>query len=136
MVNLRTAGEPEQPLSPTAESEKVQSLGMDYLHYGVGGTPLSEQGVTAVCDFVDRYTQEGQKILSIAGKGQGPGTGADPAGQGQPVEARGGLRQGQGHGAGGRWRTPHLVEFYLAAKGVIDVVHGGEPAGPQPVVRG
>ena len=69
VVNLRTAGEPEQPLSPTAESEKVQSLGMDYLHYGVGGTPLSEQGVTAVCDFVDRYAQEGQKVLVHCRKG-------------------------------------------------------------------
>lgn len=63
VINLRTAGEPDQPLSPTAESEKVKALGMDYLHYGVGGAPLSEQGVTAVCDFVDRYAQEGQKIL-------------------------------------------------------------------------
>jgi uncharacterized protein (TIGR01244 family) len=69
VVNLRTAGEPEQPLSPTAEAESVRAMGMDYLHYGVGGAPLSEQGVTAVCDFVDRHTQAGQKVMVHCRKG-------------------------------------------------------------------
>jgi uncharacterized protein (TIGR01244 family) len=69
VVNLRTAGEPEQPLSPTAEAESVRAMGMDYLHYGVGGAPLSEEGVTAVCDFVDRHTQAGQKVLVHCRKG-------------------------------------------------------------------
>lgn len=63
VVNLRNPGEPEQPLSPSEEGHKVQALGMDYLHHGVGGAPLTEQGVTAVCDFVDRHTQGGQKVL-------------------------------------------------------------------------
>ncbi len=39
VVNLRNPGEPEQPMSPQAEGEKVRTLGMDYLHYGVGGAP-------------------------------------------------------------------------------------------------
>lgn len=63
VVNLRQAGEPEQPLSPTAEGEKVEGLGMEYLHYGVGGAPLSEQGVAAVSDFVDRLAGGQGKVL-------------------------------------------------------------------------
>ena len=39
VVNLRNPGEPEQPMSPQAEGETVRALGMDYLHYGVGGAP-------------------------------------------------------------------------------------------------
>jgi uncharacterized protein (TIGR01244 family) len=69
VVNLRNAGEPEQPMSPTLEAQKVQSLGMEYLHYGVGGSPLSEPGVAAVCDFVDRHTQGGQKVMVHCRKG-------------------------------------------------------------------
>ncbi len=69
VVNLRNAGEPEQPINPTAEAGEVESLGMEYLHYGVGGMPLSEQGVTAVCDFVDRHTQGGQKVMVHCRKG-------------------------------------------------------------------
>lgn len=63
VVNLRNPGEPEQPMSPAEEGQKVQSLGMDYLHYGVGGAPLTRQGVTAVCDFVDSHTQDGRRVL-------------------------------------------------------------------------
>ena len=69
VINLRNAGEPEQPIGPGEEARKVQALGMDYLHYGVGGAPLTEQGVTAVCDFVDRHVQNGQKVLVHCRKG-------------------------------------------------------------------
>jgi uncharacterized protein (TIGR01244 family) len=69
VVNLRNPGEPEQPMSPSAEAGKVQKLGMEYLHYGVGGAPLSEPGVTAVCDFVDRHTQGGGKVMVHCRKG-------------------------------------------------------------------
>jgi uncharacterized protein (TIGR01244 family) len=69
VVNLRNPGEPEQPMSPTEEGEKARSLGLDYLHYGVGAAPLSEQGVTDVCDFVDGHTQGGQKVLVHCRKG-------------------------------------------------------------------
>ncbi len=69
VVNLRNPGEPEQPMSPQEEGEKARSLGLDYLHYGVGGAPLSEQGVEAVCDFVDRHTQGEQKVLVHCRKG-------------------------------------------------------------------
>jgi len=69
VVNLRNPGEPEQPLSPSEEGEKARSLGLDYLHYGVGGAPLTEQGVTGVCDFVDRHARGGQKVLVHCRKG-------------------------------------------------------------------
>src|SRR5262249_47826071 len=69
VVNLRNAGEPEQPMSPSEEGQKAKALGMDYLHYGVGGSPLTQQGVTAVCDFVDRHAQVGQKVLVHCRKG-------------------------------------------------------------------
>jgi uncharacterized protein (TIGR01244 family) len=69
VVNLRNPGEPEQPLSPTEEGDKVSALGMDYLQYGVGSAPLSEPGVTSVCDFVDRHTQGSQKVLVHCRKG-------------------------------------------------------------------
>jgi uncharacterized protein (TIGR01244 family) len=69
VVNLRQPGEPEQPLSPTAEGEKVEGLGMEYLHYGVGGAPLSEEGVTAVSDFVDRLAVGQGKVLVHCRKG-------------------------------------------------------------------
>ena len=69
VVNLRNAGEPEQPMSPDQEAEKVRDLGMDYLHYGVGAAPLAEPDVTAVCDFVDRHAQGSQKVLVHCRKG-------------------------------------------------------------------
>jgi uncharacterized protein (TIGR01244 family) len=69
VVNLRHAGEPEQPMSPTEEAGKVEALGMEYLHYGVGGSPLSEPGVAAVCEFVDRLSQGGQKVMVHCRKG-------------------------------------------------------------------
>jgi uncharacterized protein (TIGR01244 family) len=63
VVNLRNDGEPEQPLSPGEEGNKVRALGMNYLHYGVGAAPLSEPGVTAVCDFVDEHAQGTDRVL-------------------------------------------------------------------------
>jgi uncharacterized protein (TIGR01244 family) len=69
VVNLRNPGEPEQPMSPQAEGAKVRALGMDYLHYGVGGVPLADPGVTEVCDFVDRHAQGSQKVLVHCRKG-------------------------------------------------------------------
>jgi uncharacterized protein (TIGR01244 family) len=63
VVNLRNDGEPEQPMSTTDEGNKVRALGMDYVHYGVGSTPLTVQGVTAVCDFIDQHSQGTEKVL-------------------------------------------------------------------------
>ena len=56
VVNLRNDGEPEQPLSTSAERERAEALGLDYLHYGVGSAPLSEEGVSSVGRFLDEHT--------------------------------------------------------------------------------
>jgi uncharacterized protein (TIGR01244 family) len=63
VVNLRNEGEPDQPMSPMDEGNKVRALGMDYVHYGVGSAPLTVQGVKAVCDFIDEHSQEPEKVL-------------------------------------------------------------------------
>ncbi len=69
VVNLRNDNEPEQPLSTGAEGDKVRALGMEYLHYGVGGAPLADPGVAGVCDFIDRHTGAGHKVLVHCRKG-------------------------------------------------------------------
>ena len=61
VVNVRLDGEPDQPLSTAAEGQLVRALGMEYLHSGVGGAPLTEAGVGAVCDFLDRHAAD--KVL-------------------------------------------------------------------------
>jgi uncharacterized protein (TIGR01244 family) len=55
VVNLRNDGEPEQPLRPTAEGDVARSLGLDYVHYGVGSAPLTDEGVSTVCRFLDAH---------------------------------------------------------------------------------
>jgi uncharacterized protein (TIGR01244 family) len=67
VINLRNDGEPEQPLGTVEEGAKVRAMGMDYLHYGVGGAPLSEEGVGSVCAFLDRHA--GEKVLVHCRKG-------------------------------------------------------------------
>jgi uncharacterized protein (TIGR01244 family) len=69
VVNLRNDGEPEQPMSTADEGIKVLALGMDYLHYGVGAAPLSQPGVTEVCDFLDQHAQGSKKVLLHCRKG-------------------------------------------------------------------
>ena len=61
VINLRNDGEPEQPLNTSDEGELVRTLGMDYLHRGVGGGPLSPDSVAAVCEFLERHA--GEKVL-------------------------------------------------------------------------
>ena len=63
IVNLRNDGEPDQPLGPAVEGEKVRSLGLAYLHYGVGASPLSKSGVDSVCDFIEEHTRGTSKVL-------------------------------------------------------------------------
>src|SRR4051812_7134268 len=67
VVNLRNDGEPEQPLSTSEEGERVRAMGMDYLHYGVGGAPLSEEGVASVSAFLERHAPG--KVLVHCRKG-------------------------------------------------------------------
>jgi uncharacterized protein (TIGR01244 family) len=69
IVNLRNDGEPDQPMNPSQEGEKARALGFDYLHYGVGSAPLSEQGVTGVCDFIEQHAQGASKVLGHCRRG-------------------------------------------------------------------
>jgi uncharacterized protein (TIGR01244 family) len=69
VVNLRNDGEPEQPISTASEGERVRALGLEYLHHGVGGKPLSDPGVAEVCDFIDRLTAADGKVLVHCRKG-------------------------------------------------------------------
>lgn len=67
VVNLRNDGEPEQPLSTSAEGDAARALGLDYLHYGVGSAPLTGDGVSSVCRFLDDHA--GGKTLVHCRKG-------------------------------------------------------------------
>jgi uncharacterized protein (TIGR01244 family) len=67
VANLRHDGEPEQPLSTAEEGKKVRAMGLEYVHYGVGGGPLTAEGVTAVCSLLDRHA--GEKVLVHCRKG-------------------------------------------------------------------
>lgn len=69
VVNLRHDGEPEQTMNTTNEGERVRALGMEYLHHGVGGAPLSDPGVAEVCDFIDRISAGDGKVLVHCRKG-------------------------------------------------------------------
>jgi uncharacterized protein (TIGR01244 family) len=63
LVNLRNDGEPEQPLSTSAEGAKARALGLDYLHYAVGSSPLTASGVASVNEFLDRHTGAGKVMV-------------------------------------------------------------------------
>ena len=69
VINLRHDGEPEQPLSTVEEGAKVRDLGLEYLHYGVGGAPFADPGVSNVVDFIDRLTAGDGKVLVHCRKG-------------------------------------------------------------------
>lgn len=45
VVNLRTADEEGQPLTPEREGDKVRALGMSYLHFPVNSDDISERVV-------------------------------------------------------------------------------------------
>jgi uncharacterized protein (TIGR01244 family) len=106
VVNLRNDGEPEQPLSTAAEGDVVRQNGLDYLNYGVGGTPLSTEGVEEVCDFLDRHAdgkvlvhcKKGARaaalvLLYLARKGNWPANEVFQRGQAHGIHLEGGLRQ-------------------------------------------
>jgi len=128
VVNLRNDGEPEQPLGTAAEGGQVRALGMDYLHMGVGGSPLTEDGVKSVCDFLDAHPKvmvhcrKGGRAaaLVLIHQAQANGWSAAEAvakGRGLGLEVDGGLRA--------------IVENYLDTHRA-----GGAFPGPETVKRG
>ena len=52
IVNFRTEGEQDQPLSPDAEGEKVEAAGMTYLHIPVS---MESMGPDLVDQFREKY---------------------------------------------------------------------------------
>ena len=103
IVNLRNDGEPEQPLSTTAEGDKVRALGMEYIHMGVGGAPLTQTGVQGVCQFIDTHgkvmvhCRKGGRAAAIVLIHQARANGWSAAeaaarGRGLGLEVDGGLR--------------------------------------------
>ena len=67
VVNLRNDGEPEQPIGVAAEGDMLRASGIDYIHMGVGSTPLSADGVESVCKFIDDHADG--KVLVHCRKG-------------------------------------------------------------------
>lgn len=63
VVNLRKDGEPAQPMDIAAEGKVVADLGMAYHHYAVDQPPLTESGVTATSDFIDRESAKGKVLV-------------------------------------------------------------------------
>lgn len=55
VINFRTAGEEDQPLSPDDEGRVVKDAGLEYLHYPVNGDLLS-------VDYVDRFREMYQRL--------------------------------------------------------------------------
>ena len=106
VVNLRNDGEPEQPMNTSQEGEKARALGLDYLHYGVGAAPLTQNGVTAVCDFIEQHAQGASKVLVHCRRG--PRAAALVLLQQARANKWGAVevcRQGQSHGTGRRRRA-------------------------------
>jgi len=54
VVNFRTAGEEEQPLSPDEEGEKVRGLGLEYLHIPVSMKEMKTEQVDRFREELDR----------------------------------------------------------------------------------
>lgn len=63
VVNLRAAGEPDQPLDPTVEGEVAREAGLEYLNVPIGGPgPLEDEQVDAVSAFLGRHP-DGKVLL-------------------------------------------------------------------------
>jgi uncharacterized protein (TIGR01244 family) len=72
VVNLRRPGEPDQPIDPTAEGDLVREEGLEYLSIPIGGEPITEAQVSAVCDLIDRHSA-GKVLLHCKQGGRAAG---------------------------------------------------------------
>jgi uncharacterized protein (TIGR01244 family) len=70
LVNFRTDGEDEQPLSPKAESEKVKSAGMEYLHVPVS---MESMGPELVDQFREKYAELPKPVFAHCKSGKRAG---------------------------------------------------------------
>lgn len=55
IINFRTDGEDEQPMSPKSEGEKVEALGLNYLHVPVSMDAIDESKV-------DRFREQYESL--------------------------------------------------------------------------
>ncbi len=70
VVNFRTEGEEEQPLSPQAEGEKVRSAGMEYLHLPVS---MKAMGPELVDQFREKYPSLPKPVFAHCKSGKRAG---------------------------------------------------------------
>ncbi|QDT77554.1 Beta-lactamase hydrolase-like protein [Gimesia maris] len=70
VVNFRTEGEDEQPLSPTAEKEKVNDAEMEYLHIPVS---MKAMGPELVDGFREKYPQLPKPVFAHCKSGKRAG---------------------------------------------------------------
>ncbi|WP_166820057.1 beta-lactamase hydrolase domain-containing protein [Thalassoroseus pseudoceratinae] len=70
VVNFRTEGEDEQPLSPDAEGEKVKSAGMEYLHIPVS---MKSMGPELVDQFRAKYPNLPKPVFAHCKSGKRAG---------------------------------------------------------------
>jgi len=70
VVNFRTEGEEDQPISPKAEGEKVQSAGMTYLHVPVS---MKAMGPELVDQFREKYAALPKPVFAHCKSGKRAG---------------------------------------------------------------
>ncbi len=70
VVNFRTEGEDEQPLSPDAEGEKVKAAGLNYLHIPVS---MKSMGPELVDQFREKYPELPKPVFAHCKSGKRAG---------------------------------------------------------------
>lgn len=70
VVNFRTEGEEDQPLSPKAEGEKVKAVGMIYLHVPVS---MKSMGPEQVDQFREKYADLPKPVFAHCKSGKRAG---------------------------------------------------------------
>ena len=70
VVNFRTDGEEDQPLSPKAEGEKVKAAGMTYLHVPVS---MKSMGPEQVDQFREKYASLPKPVFAHCKSGKRAG---------------------------------------------------------------
>jgi len=70
VVNFRTDGEDDQPLSPAAEREAVEAAGMQYVHIPVS---MQSMGTKLVDQFRERYAELPKPVFAHCKSGKRAG---------------------------------------------------------------